>query len=740
MTTQPLFNQPTPLYSTNILSRLMFGGDRVNRMGTLPSPDGEIRMDLAHQNIALKPSLIGRTKELATLQRYYGQALHNDTPMVLIEGEAGIGKTHLLHAFMHWAQQQGARVLYTVCREAEVGLPYGSLFRMLRLLLGRAQNEWDPAILEIFRSQTWLPILLRLIPEVTRQLSMEPTVTWATGVLTPGQVHEGLGQILRAMADEQPLVLVLDDLHWADTASLALWSAIYRRLRSAPVLMIGTYRPEEVDQAHPLHQLRMSLFHFGGLLRIRLRPLEETAVQELIANLALAEAVTPQEGQPRPEGSPAYWVAWARLVAHHKPLPFTPRTLREINELWIAHLDPDTRRVLEAEATLGIEADSELLAAVAGLPQERVTAIVEQLSTQGVITAYEDTYVIADTVLARTVYEMLHEEQRQQLHLRAGQALEQRFSDLPDVVAAMLARHYDIGGRPNLALRYMMLAGSWARRFFALEEAQELYWNALSQAVLVGDTAAQTTIHEALGDIHAQMNHHRAALEHFRAALGGASTISQQALIRVHMARSLGSIGEYEQAHTALREALQVLARHRKPQIRSIIWLHLSWVEERLGNRATALSIAKRALKTAQKAADPLLEADVALQLALLHWQQQHLDQARSLCQRSLQIREEADDQLGCARVWSYLGMIEKERGDLAAARHSFAMSATIYHNAGEWASEATVRACLGEVCAAANALTESVEQFRQAFALFQEVQNTESGLEVPLWTHPRFD
>ena len=396
--------------------------------------------------------------------------------------------------------------------------------------------------------------------------------------------------------------------------------------------------------------------------------------------------------------------------------------------------------MLEAAAVLGIEAAPGLLAMVAQLPKERVAHLLKDLVEQGVVLARARAYILADTMLARTIYEMLSEERRQRLHLRAGQALEQRFPDLPDAIAAMLARHYEIAGQPDKALQFMMLAGSWARHFFALEEAQELYWNALSQAVLLGDTRAQTVIHEALGDIHAQKGHYRAAIEHFRAALGGAQAGAQRVLILVHIARSLGSIGEYEEAQSTLRQALQALDGHQDPRLHGIVRLHLAWAEARLGHHEVALTVAKRALQAVEPGMDPLLRADIALQLALLNWQQQKLEQARALCQHSLQIREEAGDLLGCARVWGYLGMIERDRGDLQAARRSFAASAGLYHRVGEWASEATARAHLGEVCAAAGALAESVEQFRRAFVLLREEQVTERGPEAPLWTCPRFE
>ncbi len=753
----------------------------------------------------LSPELIGRGSELAMLQDYYAAALKGSAPIVMVEGEAGTGKTHLLRVFAAWAERQGARVLLATCYEVEAELPYGGLLRMLQVpryggqaLLSKDGLSWDPSVAALLGIPPQVPMLIRLAtmrPQAALPVHAEGgsldtggrQEESATLFFHPGQIREEIIQLFSALARHAPLVLILDDLHWADTATLELWNAAYRQLRGLPVLMIGGYRPEEVDQAHPLYQLNLRLsrlqqiapvppkgrlpsvaegrrWELGAahmsegwtrrLAHIRLRPLDREAIQRLVRAVAPGREVSLEKlerWRQQGDDSLAFWTAWARQIARNKPLEATPTNLNELHRRLIDELDPVGRSILEAAAVLGLEADEDLLAFVAELPGEqtataapsraalRLQAALRKLTDNGLLDYHDGKYEIANTLLARTVYEGLSDERRRELHRRAGQGLERLHANRPNAMAAVLARHYNAAGELNLALHYIMKAGAWAHRLAALKEAGELYWDALSLAVLAGDAHAQAIIHEALGDIHVQMGDHRAAQGHFHAALGGAYSASQQALIRVRMARSLSATGQYEQARLVLRQALQTLMGERSLRVQGIVWLHLAWVEELLGNKVAALFAANQARAAAIQTEDLPLKADAALALALLYWHQRDLDQARELCRLSIQIREQIRDVAGCARAWATLGMIERDDEHLSVACHSFAMSAEAYHQIGDWLSEATIRARWGETCAAAGDLAESVTQFRQAFELYRELQSMESTFELPLWTQPFF-
>lgn len=711
----------------------------------------------------LSPELIGRGSELAKLQDYYAMALQGNTPIVVVEGEAGTGKTHLLRLFAAWAERQGARVFLATCYEIEAQLPYGSTIRMLQALLSRDSLTWAPAVAAIPGLPPQVPMLL----------------TWSMGAgsmapphgMHPGQVREEIIQLFRVLARHAPLVMILDDLHWADTATLELWSAAYRELRGLPVLILGSYCPEEVDQAHPLYRFnfrlsRLTPFVYEGgevegaeafFVRIRLRPLEKEAIQRLIAALVPGKEIPKEwieKRRQRGDESLAFWTTWARWIAPSDPLDLAFANLDELHKRLIRALDPAARSILEASAVLGSEAGEELLALVAGLPSEEAAQVLRRLADNGLLDDRGGKYEIANTLFARTVYEGLSEERRRELHRRAGQGLERLYPSRLDAIAAVLAKHYNAAGELDLALRYIIKAGAWAHRLAALKEAGELYWDALSLAVLAGDAYAQVLIHEALGDIHAQMEDHRAAQGHYHAALGGAHSASQQALIQVRMARSLGATGQYEQARTILRQALQALIGEHNLRVQGIVWLHLAWIEELLGNRVAALFAANQARAAAIQTDDLALKADAALVLALLYWHQptvgQHhpssmdnrqstrdLEQARELCRLSIQIREQIGDVAGRARAWAYLGMIERDQGHLSVACQCFAKSAEAYHQIGDRLSEASIRARWGEASAIAGDLIESVMQFRQAFELYRELQNVESAFELPLWTHP---
>ncbi len=687
--------------------------------------------------------LIGWEREMSQLRSWYGQALRGSAPLVLLEGEAGIGKSHLLRAFARWCGEQGARVILATCREADVGLPYGVFIRTVRHLMRSVSAAALSAALSSPQFGPHLKVLSHLIPGLTDIVAVSLRGASSSDLagsdhFSTAQVHAALVDLLRIAVRGQPLVIILDDMQWIDSATLTLGQVLYRQVVPLPVLMVGSYCPDEAPPKHPLHDFRVRLLRMGLLARMRLRPLDAESMRRL-ARALLPDLPDPEleNWQQEGEDSPALWAARARAFLVSQRIGPLLNGLREINEWVVTRLEADARHLLEAAAILGIETDGETLSAIADVPAGRAPALLKGLMRARFLIGDGELYAIADTQLARTLYEMLGSEQRRQLHLRAGQRLESLHRALPHVAAAMLARHYREARVPNLALHYLAMAADWARRCRALREAEDLYWEALGQAAALDDASAQTQIYAGLGDVYLQGGDQIAARGNLHAALASAASRVQQAMIRVYLARSLGASGEYDAARATLLSAQETLEGEPDARARGVIELHLAWVEGLLDNGQAALEYAQSALADAEQARDDLLQADAALQLALLYHRQQMLDQARQACLSSAQIRERFGDWEGCARVWARLGLIECDRQRPQEAIAWLARSADLYRQTGDSNAEAQARIHLAELYEAAGDLAKAVHEFRQVLTLLAEGYRADQALELPLWTHP---
>jgi len=685
-----------------------------------------------------EPPLIGWEREMSQLQSWYGQALQGPAPFVLVEGEAGIGKSHLLRTFARWCGEQGAWVILATCREADVGLPYAVLVRTLRRLMRSASAASLSAALSSAQIRPHLKVLCHLVPGLADIVAEVPSDLAGSDHFSAPQVHVALVDLLHGLVQGQPLVIILDDVQWVDSATLTLGQVLYRQLLPWPVLMVGSYCPDETPPKHPLHDFRVRLLRTGLLARMRLRPLDAESLRRLARALIPDLSDLELEGwQQQGEDSPAVWAARARAVLVSQRVGSLLNGLREINEWVVTHLEADARRLLEAAAILGIEMDGETLSAIADVPAGRAPALLKGLMRARFLIGDGELYAIADTQLARTLYEMLGSEQRRQLHLRAGQHLESLHRALPHTAAAMLAHHYREARVPNLALHYLAMAADWARRCLALREAEDLYWEALGQAAALDDTSAQTQIYAGLGDVYLQQGDQIAARGNLHAALASAVSGVQQAMIRVYLARSLGASGEYEAARAMLLSAQEILEEEPNARASGVIALHLAWVEGVLENDPAALEYAQGALAAAEEARDDLLQADAALQLALLYHRQRMLDQARQACLTSLQIRERFGDWAGCARVWARLGLIERDRQRPQEAISCLARGADLYRQTGDSNAEAHARIHLAELYEAAGDLAKAIQEFRQVLTLLAGGYGADQALELPLWTHP---
>lgn len=675
---------------------------------------------------------------MSQLQSWYGQALREAAPFVLVEGEAGIGKSHLLRVFAHWCGEQGARVILATCREADVGLPYAVPVRILHSLMQSANVAVLSAVLFSPQVKPHLKVLRHLIPGLADIVAELPSDLAGSDYFSTSQVHAALADLLRVMVQGQPLVIILDDIQWVDSATLTLGRVLYRQLSPLPVLIVGSYCPDEASPKHPLHDFRVRLLRMGSLVRMRLQPLDAESMRRLARGLIPDLPDLELEGwQQRGEDSPAVWAARARAFLVSQRVGSLLNGLREINEWVVTHLEADARRLLEAAAILGVETDGETLSAIADVPAGRAPALLKGLMRARFLIGDGNLYAIADTQLARTLYEMLGSEQRRQLHLRAGQHLESLHRALLHAVAAMLARHYREARVPHLALHYLAMAADWARRCLALREAEDLYWEALGQAAALDDTSAQTQIYVGLGDVYLQQGDQIAARGNLHAALASAASVLQQAMIRVYLARSLGASGEYEAARAMLLSAQETLEGEPNARASGVIALHLAWVEGILENDPAALEYAQSALAAAEQARDDLLQADAALQLALLYHRQRMLDQARQTCLMSAQIRECFGDWAGCARVWARLGLIERDRQQPQEAIACLARSADLYRQTGDSNAEAQARIHLAELYESTGDLAKAVHEFRQVLTLMAEGYSANQALELPLWTHP---
>jgi DNA-binding SARP family transcriptional activator len=505
---------PTP--ETEALARRIRSQVRP-RPGSLPSPSTSL----------LEGPLVGRDAEYATLKKLYQTAPSHRTQMVVLIGEAGIGKTRLATEFLTWAAVQGADILHGRAVETGGRLPYQPLVEALRHRLEREQAPDD------LLSDIWLAELSRLLPELRERYPDLPLPTSGLGE-AEARLHlfEAVARLFQALGEQSPVVLFLDDLQWADAASLDLLQYIGRRCSESgtPVLALLTLREEGLAQTPALGDWLSSLERELSVARLLLGPLSAEASMRLLRLLGQkeqAQETRHERTAPALErfgqwlfaetgGHPFFLMEtlkallqqglltlrqtesgqWAinldeatRTGSHVRTL--LPASVRELVRARLSRLSPETRELLAAGAVLGHGFTFERLCQVAEMPEREGLRALDEGQRDGLLLevshnesfSSQPSYTFAHDKIREVVYAEVGEARRRVLHRRALEVLQRDAAPVTE-----LAHHAKASRLLEPAFRFSVAAGDEAMRLFANTEAHYHYTQALEILSHVADS------------------------------------------------------------------------------------------------------------------------------------------------------------------------------------------------------------------------------------------------------------
>src|SRR5215211_3811401 len=428
------------------------------------------------------PVLVGRDAEVAQLRAALELAAAGRPATVVVAGEAGVGKTRLVAQLLGEAAGRGAVALTGGCLDVGEGvLAYAPLVEALRPL----PSVTEPAELERVLGGARAE-LARLVPELGSPAAAGGTP--ASAPLAPTRLFELLLGVLHRLAETGPLLVVVEDLHWADQSTRDLLGFLVRNLRGGVALVL-TYRSDELHRRHPLRPFLAELDRSGRAERVELERLGRRDLAELLAGI-LDEPAPPAllgEILARSEGNPFFA---EELLAAHLDGTRLPLALRDLVLARVEALSEPTQRVLEVAAVAGTRVDHELLAAVVGQDAEQLVWLLREAVTRHVLGVDEATgaYVFRHALVQEAIYDDLLPVQRGPLHAAYARALERRIERRGDgsdagsdsvVERGQLAYHWYAAHDLGQALLASVRAGQAAESPSALAEALGHYERAL---------------------------------------------------------------------------------------------------------------------------------------------------------------------------------------------------------------------------------------------------------------------
>jgi tetratricopeptide (TPR) repeat protein len=494
------------------------------------------------------PVLVGRDGELGELLAGLDDAACGAGRLFLLAGDPGIGKSRLAYEAAARARDRGFKVAWGRCWEAGGAPAYWPWVQALRALVrGVGREELVPQL------GAGAPFVAQIVAEVAEMLpDVRPPPPMDAETARFG-LFDAVAAFLRNAGAGQPLMLILDDLHAADTPSILLLRFVARELGEARVLMLGAYRDMELDRGHPLAVALGELSREPATRHVRLSGLDEAGVARLIYEVT---GVMPREGvvaavHRGTEGNPLFVGEVARLLAAEGRLERAgdpaglglaiPEGIREVIGRRVARLPERCGRVLGLASVFGRDFWLPALERLCGVGAGELLDVLDDGIAAGLVAAVPGApgrLRFSHALIRDTLYEAIPAGRRLRLHQSAGEALEAFYWPDPDPHLAELARHFFEAaavGEAGKAVGYAGRAGHRALALLAYEEAARLFKMALAALSLArppGQDQRRCRLLVALGDALTRMGERQAAREELREAAGIAR--------RYQMAEELG--------------------------------------------------------------------------------------------------------------------------------------------------------------------------------------------------------
>ncbi len=562
---------------------------------------------------AVSPIFVGRHDELAVLSEAYDLARRGDATAVLVGGEAGVGKSRLVQRFAQHVGEQGAHVLFGGCVELSAeGLAYAPFTAALRQLVREQGTARIAALLPEGATRD----LARLLPEFGEPSDGHDSDTGRA------RLFEQFLALLERVSEQRPTVLVIEDVHWADRSSRDLIAFLSRNLRPAQVLMLLTYRSDDLHRQHPLRPVLAELGRVEGVLRLELPRLSREEVAQQMAGILGATPAYDrvQSVYERSEGIPLFVEA---LLDSGDDCGF-PESMHDLIISAVERLPEETQRVLRMAAAGGNRVGHALLARVSGLSDvDLENALRPAIAANVLQVADSRAYVFRHALIREAVHDELLPGEHQRLHARYAEEISKNRMLVPPGRAPVeLAHHWYSARDDEQALVSAWEAARKSFKAFAYTEAIPLLervlmlWDKVRGAAELIGVDHATVLEKAAVAAHAGaemekgLKFVRAALEELDAA-AEPERVAQLIILRAGMHISKGKLGVIED----YRHALSLVPEPcpARAEVLTQISRHLML----RGELEEGKQLAEEGLRLAEELGDKVLEGEFLMNLAL---------------------------------------------------------------------------------------------------------------------------
>jgi DNA-binding SARP family transcriptional activator/tetratricopeptide (TPR) repeat protein len=669
-----------------IRERVVRGGWSIHRMR---------RED--ERSVFFRPPFVGRKHELAALSQEWHRVSNGASRAAAIVGTAGIGKTRLAAEFLESLELSDVSILKGRCYEAEQSLPYAPVAEALRQGIMKTElGEINPL---------WLSELARIVPEVQERYAKLPVPPQLDAEGSRRRLYEGMAQVLIAACDARPVLLFVDDLHWADDSSLALLHYLQRRVTSG-LYLLTAHRPEELATGHSAMTAGLLSNDNQKVTTIMLDALDHNASSDLLSILINPAEYPTVFASVRDlsAGNPFFAIELARNLAEqdtakgHVRLSI-PDSIRVLFKRRFASLSNRAVALMQQAAVLGSRFSYEVLSTATRLSLLDLDGLTRELARVGILSENAGHISFRHDLIREVALAEIQPALAKALHLRAAYALETRQGD-PGEIAA----HFSKAGDAQRAFSYALAGAQAAERLFALDEAANLLQLAIQHAP---DGQTEVNLAGRLGRLFLYTRDYARARPLLRTHLDHISKNSSHSRIQFFEVRhDLLLVEAYSSTLPLMESGDALKALHSElveckmdaPRLEADILRSLLWAAARAFRPSLVEEAIDRIRNLHDRTTEPKVRTRTARSLGIYASYKGAATEARNLLQQARCYAEEARDE--AALVDSYVGLsaLLHRIPDIALANHILMVALPLAEQIADPAQTANLL-CNSAVC-----------------------------------------
>ena len=716
--------------------------------------------------------LVGREHEFTYLKKLLDDAILGKGHIVFIAGEAGIGKTRLIEELVAYAQDMGVLFVQGKCLYrvgADPYLPFTDALREASAKLAALEKEGEELPIAFSTglgaaAKDLGPMGVAVMEEgasekaekaPSRVLDLAEELRRIDIGRQRDRMYETVSSMILEIARRRPLLLFLDDLHWADNATLQLLGYVVRSIHNARVLLVVAYRPEEVapvhGRPHPMTEAISRINREGISETLTLKRLDLRETRHLLS-ITLNRTNFPEGFVEtifrQTEGNPYFLEEVMKSLSDqgiinprdsqwHQKVDMTaltiPSSVRAVITQRISRLDPAASKTLQNASVLGQEFDFRVLSAISDMSEEDLVEALEKLMHARLV--FEDTtgdpekYRFTYTMIREVAYENLSRTRRRILHRKAAEAIEKVHGNKLDDVIFSLAYHYSNAGDLPRSAEYFSEAGRKAVKSFAPEEAVRYFRKALEALERMEARPENQKLEEevlvSLGNVLYTIGEWDEALEDFGEVLKLTEETGSEGLRALSHLR-MGEIGEKRSDWTAAAEsfarAFEIYERIKDVSGQANVHRARVTMYWRKGEYQKALEEGTKGLLLLDKPGDKYLTAMTVITLGAVYYDMGDFARSRQYYEEGLGLAEEIGDPLETARALGSLGSVEMRGGRLDAALGLFEKSIEAANRSGNIRQVGYALANAGECLARMGDLEKAMDFLDRSITIFEKL------------------